>query len=50
MGQVRKLAAESLGTQPVLSLDWNKDLEGLGCAVALDQTISLIYVSDLNAA
>eukprot|EP01119_Soliformovum_irregulare_P024362 TRINITY_DN8716_c0_g1_i3.p1 TRINITY_DN8716_c0_g1~~TRINITY_DN8716_c0_g1_i3.p1 ORF type:complete len:215 (-),score=44.00 TRINITY_DN8716_c0_g1_i3:154-798(-) len=49
MGEVRKIASGSLSSQPVLSLDWNKDMEGLGCAVSLDQIISLVYVSDLNA-
>ncbi len=38
-GSVELLASRNLSTQPVSSLDWSPDKEGLFCCAAFDQTL-----------
>jgi hypothetical protein len=38
-GSVELLASRAVSSQPVASLDWSPDKEGLFCCAAFDQTL-----------
>ena len=47
-GTVELLNSKVISTQPIISLDWSADLEGLACLACLDQTIRCYIVTKLN--
>eukprot|EP00761_Pharyngomonas_kirbyi_P003164 gb/GECH01003168.1/.p1 GENE.gb/GECH01003168.1/~~gb/GECH01003168.1/.p1 ORF type:complete len:355 (+),score=84.66 gb/GECH01003168.1/:1-1065(+) len=47
-GTVKQLNYASVSAQPVCSLDWNRDKEGLACAAAYDQSVQVIVVTGTN--
>lgn len=47
-GSVELLASRSVSSQPVSSLDWSPDKEGLFCCCAFDQTLRVGIVTKLR--
>lgn len=48
VGTTELLNTKEIATQPIVSLDWNKDKLGLGVCSSLDQKCSVIIVTKLN--
>ena len=48
VGTVELLNDRELATQPIVSLDWNKEKIGLGVISCLDQTVKVLIVTKLN--
>ena len=48
IGNVELLNTKEIATQPIVSLDWNRDKIGLGVTASLDQKCSVVIVSKLN--
>uniref|UniRef100_T1IV50 Dynein axonemal assembly factor 10 n=1 Tax=Strigamia maritima TaxID=126957 RepID=T1IV50_STRMM len=48
-GSVQQLQNQTIGTQPITGLDWNKDKMGLIVCSGLDQTIRAVIVTRLAA-
>ena len=48
VGRVELLNEKKIADQPIVALDWNVDKLGLGCVVALDQTVKVIICTKLN--
>ena len=47
-GSVELLNSRVLSTQPMVSLDWSRDMIGLACAACLDQTLRVYIVTKLD--
>lgn len=48
VGSLELLNTRIFSTQPIISLDWNKDKEGLCCFTAMDQSLRVILVTNLD--
>jgi len=48
MGTTSLLQNTTLCTQPISSLDWSPDKQGIGVCTSFDQTIRVIMVTKLN--
>jgi len=48
IGHVELLNSKILGTQPIVSMDWSPDKEGLCVLSCLDQTIRCLIITKLN--
>lgn len=48
VGSVELLNSRVLSSQPVVSLDWSPDKEGLCVLSCLDQTLRVFIVTKLN--
>ncbi|KAI0982885.1 hypothetical protein GJ496_011568 [Pomphorhynchus laevis] len=47
-GTLDKLCSQNVSTQPICSLDWNREMLGLACAGAFDQCIRILISTKLN--
>ncbi len=47
-GSVELVASRNMSSQPVCSLDWSPDKEGLFCCAAFDQTLRVGIVTKLK--
>lgn len=47
MGTVEEISQLKLSTQPVVSLDWNREKQGLAVCASLDQKISVLFANNL---
>jgi hypothetical protein len=48
VGNVELLNSRVISTQPIVSLDWSPDKEGLCVLTCLDQTLRVYIVTKLN--
>lgn len=48
IGTVELLNSKVISSQPIISMDWNMDKEGLCVLSCLDQTIRIYIVTKLN--
>ena len=48
MGNVELLNSKVISSQPIVSMDWSPDKEGLAVLSCLDQTIRCYIVTKLN--
>lgn len=48
IGKLELLNTKIISTQPIISFDWNKDKEGLCCLTAMDQTVRVFIVTNLQ--
>jgi hypothetical protein len=48
MGSVELLNSKVISSQPLVSMDWSPDKEGLGVLSCLDQTLRVFIVTKLN--
>lgn len=46
-GSLKMLKAATLSTQPINSLDWNVDLEGMAVCGSFDQTVRVLITTKL---
>lgn len=42
------LSSKQLSSQPISSFDWHPDCEGLAVTTSFDQTVKVLYISNLN--
>lgn len=48
MGSVELLNSKVISSQPIVSMDWSPDKEGLCALSCLDQTLRVFIVTKLN--
>jgi hypothetical protein len=48
MGNVELLNSKVISSQPIVSMDWSPDKEGLSVLSCLDQTLRVFIVTKLN--
>lgn len=48
VGKLEMLNEKVLAAQPIVSVDWNVDKLGLGCACSLDQQVKVVICTKLN--
>lgn len=47
-GKLRRLQRMVISTQPINSLEWNRDHQGLAVATAYDQYVRILVTTKLN--